>query len=303
MSQINPIPERGTILRKMIMPVVAAVACLLFNAGEARAAGGIHWGNSLTVALAQAKKTGRLVMVDFYTDWCGYCKKLDAETYTDPAVIRAAQPIIAVKLNAERDEEGIAAAKRLGVHSFPAIYFLNASGEIEGHVRGYQPPAVFLQSIQGIEQVHRDLPGLQSHLRARPNDLPTAAKLTAIYASLGRTAQANAALAQVTRLDPNGSKGSLAQAQLSVAQMCMRAQHLDPAITLYQKAARSARNPEERAVAHINLAICYGSMHKFDITESELNTTLAIPNCPAEMKQAAQQLLARVQQIKGQGHP
>lgn len=31
-------------------------------------------------------KEEKLIIVDFYTDWCGWCKKLDAETYKDPEV-------------------------------------------------------------------------------------------------------------------------------------------------------------------------------------------------------------------------
>nr|CAA9270415.1 hypothetical protein AVDCRST_MAG63-2898 [uncultured Armatimonadetes bacterium] len=47
---------------------VLAVAGMLWIAGAAHAAE-IRWSKSLTPALAEAKKSGRLVMVDFYTEW------------------------------------------------------------------------------------------------------------------------------------------------------------------------------------------------------------------------------------------
>jgi hypothetical protein len=45
-----------------------AGACLLWSAGAAQAAG-MPWAKSLTAAMATAKKTNKLVMADFYTDW------------------------------------------------------------------------------------------------------------------------------------------------------------------------------------------------------------------------------------------
>lgn len=45
------------------------------------------------------------IFVDVYTDWCGWCKKMDATTFKDPAVIASINAdFYAVKLNAEQKE-------------------------------------------------------------------------------------------------------------------------------------------------------------------------------------------------------
>ena len=43
------------------------------------------------------------VIVDMYTGWCGWCKKMDAETYTNPSVVKYINNnYYALKLDAER---------------------------------------------------------------------------------------------------------------------------------------------------------------------------------------------------------
>ena len=61
---------------------------LLLAAGAtfAQSASEIKW-LSITDAEKLMKKEPRKVIVDVYTDWCGWCKRLDATTYKDPAVV------------------------------------------------------------------------------------------------------------------------------------------------------------------------------------------------------------------------
>ena len=56
-------------------------------------------------ALIQNKKKPKMIFVDVYTDWCGWCKKMDAETFTDPEVVKYInKKYYAVKFNAEQKE-------------------------------------------------------------------------------------------------------------------------------------------------------------------------------------------------------
>jgi thioredoxin-related protein len=59
------------------------------------------WEEAIEIADATPKK----IFVDLYTDWCGWCKRMDATTFKDPAVVKYMnEHFIAIKFNAEQKE-------------------------------------------------------------------------------------------------------------------------------------------------------------------------------------------------------
>ena len=112
--------------------------------------------------LARARSTRRPIMINFYTDWCVYCKKLDRETLQDPEVARTLESgFIAIRLNAENGKGRLSYrgksfshaefSRYFGVTSFPSIAFLNDTGEPITMVPGFVPApqfSVFLNYIR-----------------------------------------------------------------------------------------------------------------------------------------------------------
>jgi len=69
------------------------------------AADGIHW-ITWEEAVALNQKQPRKIMVDVYTEWCGWCKKMDKGTFMDPSVAAYVnENFYAVKLDAEQRAE------------------------------------------------------------------------------------------------------------------------------------------------------------------------------------------------------
>ena len=71
-------------------------------ATTAPAAQEIHWMSIDDVQVAM-KKQPRKVWIDVYTDWCGWCKRMDKTTFTNPQLIQYMnEHFYAVKLDAEQ---------------------------------------------------------------------------------------------------------------------------------------------------------------------------------------------------------
>jgi len=98
--------------------------------------------STLDQVLAAAKQEGKVVMIDFFTTWCGPCKKLDATTWKDPGVQKwIAEHAIALKLDAEKEVE-LASSHR--IKAYPTVLFLKPEGSELGRIVGYKDAAAFL---------------------------------------------------------------------------------------------------------------------------------------------------------------
>ena len=139
-----------------VVAVLAAVGfALLQDRGrtldaEANGAAALPWERDLPTALSRASSENKLVMVDFYTDWCQWCKRLDQNTLADANVQRELGRVVSVRLNAEK--AGREAAARFNVEGFPTLIFLDGSGAEVGRIPGYLEPGPFLEELRGILQ-------------------------------------------------------------------------------------------------------------------------------------------------------
>lgn len=129
----------GRLLASLMVAVCLDVGALRADAHSAGPEG-IVWASSFEAALEQAQIEGRIVMIDFWTSWCGWCKRLDSDTYSNPEVVKRSRRMVCVKVNAEQRKE---VAARYAVRAYPTIAFVRGDGTLIDAVRGYQPPERF----------------------------------------------------------------------------------------------------------------------------------------------------------------
>jgi thioredoxin 1 len=82
----------------------------------------------------ELKKSGKLILVDFYADWCGPCKML-TPVLTEIGSERSDVEIVKIDV----DKEGVL-AQSLGIMSIPSL-FLFKDDKIVAKTIGYQGKA------------------------------------------------------------------------------------------------------------------------------------------------------------------
>lgn len=132
---------------------------IFFAALLAAAAFGAHadqvvWRTDIGTAMAEARASGKIVMVDVYTDWCGWCTKLDEETYQDPVVASLLSAIVAVKVNPEKGGAGAQFVEPYKITGFPNILFLDSTGKLLDRIDGFMDAAAFAKRLAAIYKSH-----------------------------------------------------------------------------------------------------------------------------------------------------
>lgn len=111
--------------------------------------GSIPWQMDLNRALRMAKESHSKVVVDVYTDWCGWCKRMDRDVYTDPKVIALSDRFIFLKLDAEDGGQGERFTREMQVRGYPTTVIIDENGRALTSIRGY--PRSVEQFVSSIE--------------------------------------------------------------------------------------------------------------------------------------------------------
>lgn len=154
--------KRSKIIASIIISGMLLSAFVFINNPAVVAGDGekIKW-YTFQQAVELSKKEKKKIFIDVYTDWCGWCKVMDKNTFAHPVIAKYMnQKYYAVKLNAEmkdtvffnnysfvnpspktqRSTHQLASSLLNNKLSYPTVVFLDENFSMLTQVPGYQKP-------------------------------------------------------------------------------------------------------------------------------------------------------------------
>ncbi|MCB9245171.1 MAG: DUF255 domain-containing protein [Flavobacteriales bacterium] len=121
-----------------------------------------HWNEGF----AKAHIEGKIALIDVYTDWCGWCKRMDKDTYEKEAIISKIEAnFVPIKFNPEKHNNLIVGTDTLsgrellgalsrGNHSgYPTTYFYIPQKNHMMQIGGYQNEQKFAEILDNVLKV------------------------------------------------------------------------------------------------------------------------------------------------------
>ena len=158
-----------TLLLLALLPL-AGPSCARDDAAREQAIASERQGKALPTkwlafddGLAKARTENKPIFVEFYAEWCIFCKKFQKETIKNQQVASMlAENFVYVRLNAENSESqlryqgksfsNVELAQAFGVNAYPSLVFLDSKGQPITMLSGFVPPDQFVPVLDYIDQ-------------------------------------------------------------------------------------------------------------------------------------------------------
>ncbi|UCE67917.1 MAG: thioredoxin family protein [Candidatus Zixiibacteriota bacterium] len=187
----------------------------------------INFINDYDQAKSAAEKSGKPMIIDFFTDWCRWCDSLDANTYSDSLVISLSGDFIFVKIDAEIDT---ALAGQFGISGYPTIIIARPDGQEIDRIWGYLPSTEFYNQVQLYLQGRETLEDYLSRLEDEPENLEYLSMIGEKYTSRSMYDKAIEYYEKVVELDGDNGDGYAARALASIHDAQSRAKDYKSAL-------------------------------------------------------------------------
>ena len=115
----------------------------------------IHSSAELDEQLDRAKQEQKMVLLDFYADWCISCKEMEVNTFANPEVSKELKQFVLLQADVTANSAANQALlKRFNLYGPPGILIFNQNAKelTSQRVIGYMPPQRFIERLKQATQ-------------------------------------------------------------------------------------------------------------------------------------------------------
>jgi len=187
--------------------------------------GKIVWSSSLDSTLNLAAEKNQPILIDFYTDWCSWCKKLDEDTFQDSTVIDYLKDFYMVKINAEEQTE---IAKKYNIVGFPTVVLCKHDGsEIDRF--HYAEPEDFIRTVKDYLNDKGTLADLIRQEETYPDSIELKFEIADKYVYRNDSENAAVYYRKIIALGKDDTTGVVVQALMGLGNAFNRSKEYDSA--------------------------------------------------------------------------
>lgn len=136
---------------------------------------------TVDAAQKKAKEKNQLIFVDLFADWCGWCHRFDKEVVPSEAFQNATEKMVLLRLDTEDGKEGSDFARKYQITSLPTFLILDPDLAIAAVIRGYAPPAQFVEMMKGSIDKYKEFEQLVAKESTFAKDYPKRLQIAREY--------------------------------------------------------------------------------------------------------------------------
>lgn len=149
-----------------ILPLMLLTGYKCTDNNDSETINWVSWNEGYPMAL----ETGKIALIDCYTDWCGWCKVMDQKTFSDAGVIaKVNKDFIAIKFNPEKKDQQyflgkdtlngqqlLYALSQGKPSGYPTFYFLVSQTNQMFQEPGYKDVEAFTSLMDRLLQIQKE---------------------------------------------------------------------------------------------------------------------------------------------------